>query len=146
MFVKPLEDFTIENAQLAFTDFSDKREFGIILPRETALRMKADGWNVEQTKAFGDDVVWSDFYIRIKIGKSKSNRLPKIELSNSRARSILQNEDELDNLDKIDIDKIDVTVFAYHWEVGESYGTSTYVKSLHITAKEDVSEVSQTVF
>lgn len=137
MHARTFSNVTIENARLTSRNFSGKqgnREFGVILPRETALQMKADGWNVKQFEE-------SDFYILIKIGKSKSNRLPKIELSDSHGRVILQNDDELDNLDKIDIDKIDVTIFPHHWMVGESYGTSAYVKSLHITAKEDVSEV-----
>lgn len=144
MYAGPFENVTIENARLTFRNFSGKRgnrEFGVILPRETALQMKADGWNVKQFEPREGDVEEPDFYILIKIGKSKANRLPKIELSNSRGRVILQNDDELDTLDKIDIDKIDVTIFPYHWTVGESHGTSACVKSLHITTKEDISEV-----
>lgn len=144
MYFGPSENVTIENTRLIFRNFSGKggnREFGVILPRETALQMKVDGWNVEQSKSLGVDAVRSDFYIRIKIGKTKAGRLPKIELSNPSGSVILQNEDELDNLNKIDVDKIDVTIFPFNWVVGERYGTSACVKTLHITTQEDISEI-----
>ena len=70
---------TIEGTRLVFRNFSGekgkfnkdgRREFGAVLPRDLALQMKEDGWNVKQFRAREDDVEEPDFYILVKLGES----------------------------------------------------------------------------
>lgn len=134
---------TIEGTRLVFRNFAGEkgkfnkngqREFGAVLPRELALQMKEDGWNVKQFRAREDDVEEPDFYILIKIGEN--NYPPKLVMINSRGRVDIP-VGEADILDWVTIAKADLIINPYHWERDGDSGISAYLRSLYITVDED---------
>lgn len=134
---------TIEGTRLVFRNFSGEkgkfnkkgeRSFCTVLPRDLALQMKEDGWNVKQFKAREDDVDEPDFYVQVKIGDS--GRPPKMVLINSRGRVDIPVE-EADILDWVAIAKADLIINPFNWERDGNTGISAYLRSLYITADED---------
>lgn len=134
---------TIEGTRLVFRNFSGekgkfnkdgRREFGAVLPRELALQMMDDGWNVKQFKAREDDVEEPDFYILVKIGENGNP--PKLVMINSRGRVDIP-VDDADILDWVTVAKADLIINPYHWNVDGNSGISAYIRSLYITVDED---------
>ena len=134
---------TIEGTRLVFRNFKGEkgkfnkngdRTFCAVLPRELALMMKEDGWNVKQFKPREDDVEEPDHYISIKSGEN--GRPPKMVLINSRGRIDIPVEDA-EMLDWVNIAHADLIINPYHWSVDGSSGISAYLGSLYITVDED---------
>lgn len=134
---------TIEGTRLVFRNFSGekgkfnkdgRREFGAVLPRDLALQMKEDGWNVKQFRAREDDVEEPDFYILIKIGENGNP--PKLVMINSRGRVDIP-VGEADILDWVTVAKADLIINPFHWDVDGNTGISAYLRSLYITVDED---------
>lgn len=134
---------TIEGTRLVFRNFAGEkgkfnkngtREFGAVLPRDVAIQMKADGWNVKQFKPHEDDIEEPDFYILIKIGEN--GRPPKLVLINSRGRVDIPVV-EADILDWVTVAKADLIINPYNWNVDGESGISAYLRSLYITVDED---------
>ena len=133
----------IEGTRLVFRNFSGekgkfnkdgRREFGVVLPRELALQMKDDGWNVKQFRAREDDVEEPEFYILVKIGE-KGNP-PKLVMINSRGRVDIP-VGEADILDWVTVAEADLIINPFHWDVDGNTGISAYLRSLYITVDED---------
>jgi hypothetical protein len=139
----------IEDAQIIFRNFAGKegqynregdRNFGVILPHDTAEQMLADGWNVKYLKPReGDEedtlpTPWLSVTVGFKI------KPPKIVMLTSRARTHLT-EQTLEILDWADIDKADLIVRGSEWSVQGKSGIKGYLQSLFVTIAEDALEI-----
>lgn len=139
----------IEDAQIIFRNFAGKegqynregdRNFGVILPYDTAEQMLADGWNVKYLKPReGDEedappTPWISVTVGYKI------KSPKIVMLTSRARTHLT-EQTLEILDWADIAKADLIIRGSEWAVQGKSGIKGYLQSLFVTIAEDALEV-----
>lgn len=135
-------DITIENAQIAFRNFSGKedrynaagkRNFAIILTPMMADKMLADGWNVKHLKA-RDEGDTPTPYIQVSV--SYENRPPKIVMITKRGKTFLS-QDEIELLDWTDFHTVDVTLNPYDWNVNGNAGVKAYLKSFYVRIVED---------
>lgn len=143
MSTKRISPVTVEGTRLVFRNFAGEkgkfnkngtREFSAVLPKELALQMLEDGWNVKQFKAREDDIEEPEFYVSIKIGEG--GQPPKLVLINSRGRVDIP-VDESDILDWVTIEKADLIINPYNWSVDGNSGIAAYIRSLYITVDED---------
>lgn len=134
---------TIKDAQLLFRNFAGRegmynaegdRNFCVVLPKDLASEMHADGWNIKFLKPQDDDEEYGDPYVQVSV-KFKG-RPPKLTLINSRGRVPIS-EDECEIFDYIDIKTADLIINPYEWAVNGKSGIKAYLKNLFITVDED---------
>lgn len=118
------------------TDFNPaggKRTFNIVLSREIADTLKADGWNVRTIQPKNEDD--EPFYVTevtVKFGQFP----PKVYLVDGVSNRMHPlDEETIGQLDNIDIANVDVMIRPYNHGVSNSRGTTVkgYVKSLYVT-------------
>jgi hypothetical protein len=133
---------TIEDAQIIFRNFEGKegpfnakgqRAFSVVLPPEEAESLAAIGWNVKtrEPREEGDDVLY-----HLPVAVNFSNRPPRVTMITSTARTTLT-EDTVDILDFADIQKVDIVLNPYAWEVNGKSGIKAYLKTMFVTIDED---------
>ena len=137
-----VKTFMVEDARLVFRNFSGKegqynregdRNFSVILDREAADEMLADGWNVKFLASREDGEPDTPY---IQVAVNFSNRPPRVVMITSTARTHL-NEDSVAVLDWADIKVCDLIARAYDWTVNGKSGTKAYLQSMFITIEED---------
>jgi hypothetical protein len=138
----------MEGVRLVFRNFTGKegqynregdRNFGVILPEDTAEAMAADGWNVKWLQPRDDDEGEEQTpWLPVKIGYGRG-RPPKIMLVTERGRTALD-ENTIDTLDWADITNVDLIVRPYNYDVGGRTGIAAYVQSMYVTIEEDALE------
>lgn len=142
-------NLVIENAQLAFKNFSGKgdnfntegnRNFCILLDDDIAkalekdkLNKHGDTWNIKHLKP-RDPEDKEQAYINVKV--KFDNRPPKIVLMSSNGKSIL-NEESVNSLDWAEIDTVDCIITPYAWEMNGRHGITAYLKSMYVKIVED---------
>ena len=136
----------IEDAHIIFKNFTGKegkfnregdRNFTVVLPWNLAEVMLEDGWNVRtlDPREEGDE---PRSVIHVTVGFK--GRPPRIVQITSRGRTDL-GEDECEILDWVDIQKVDLIIRPYTWEVNGKTGVKAYLKSIFVTINEDPLEV-----
>lgn len=113
------------------------RSFAVILPPDVAQQMERDGWNVKQTKPReGDDgeQIGQEYFLKVQV--SYKNKPPRIIMLTSRGRTVIS-EELVEMLDYADIEKADLIVNPYHYDIGGRKGISAYLKSMYLTIEED---------
>lgn len=139
---KPLANLKIENAQLAFRNFSGKagkfnpegrRNFCVLLDEDIAKHLKKDGWNVKylQPREEGDK---EQPYLQVAV--SYDNYPPNIFLVTKRGKNRLDSN-SIDILDWADIVRVDMVINPYVWEFNGKNGIKAYAKTMYITIEED---------
>ncbi len=132
----------IEGARIFYKNFSGKgsqyntegsRNFCLELDNDTAEMLKADGWNVRYSKPKeeGDE---SKPYIQVKVAYGMYP--PKIYMVTSRNKTLLD-EALVGELDRAEIENVDIIVSPYHWAVGGKTGITAYVDVMYVTIHED---------
>ena len=136
----------VEDARIVFRNFAGKegqynregdRNFCLLLDEELARQLEEDGWNIKALRAReeGDP---DQPYLQVSVGFK--GRPPKIVMITSKGRTTLT-EGEVEILDWIDIEKTDLIVRPYNWEVSGKTGIKAYLKSLFVTVAEDALEI-----
>lgn len=132
----------IEDAHIMFRNFSGnqtqfnpagRRNFCVELTPELADDLEADGWNIKrrEPREEGD----SEFcYIQVSV--SFDNIQPNIWLVTSRNKTRL-NSNTVGMLDYADIDRVDLVIRPYNWEVSGRTGVKAYLKNMYVTIVED---------
>jgi hypothetical protein len=138
----------MHDARLIFKNFAGKegqynqagdRNFCILLDDETADAMDADGWNIKELRAREEgDTPQKYLPVSIKYrGRNGADmRKPRLVMITSKGRTDLT-EEECELFDWVDIQKVDLIVRPYHWEVSGNRGTKAYLKSIYVTIEED---------
>lgn len=132
----------IEGARIFWRNFSGKgsqynsegsRNFCMEIDPELAKRLKADGWNVKYSKPNeeGDEPYP---YIQVKIKYDPYP--PKIYKVTSRNKTLLD-EDVIGDLDRDEIENVDIIISPYTWSVGGKSGITAYVDKMYVTIHED---------
>lgn len=136
----------IEDARILFRNFSGEegqynkkgdRNFAVALDENMAKEMEGEGWNVKRLRPREDEEVGTPY---VQVAINYSNRPPSVYLITQkmgREIMVLMPEDQLDAMDWIDIEKADLSLNPYEWEVNGNSGTKAYLKSLYITQRVD---------
>lgn len=134
---------SVENARIIWTNFSGrptkfnaaggKRTFNLVLDRDTADTLAADGWNIREIEPRneGDEPM---YVTEITVGFGQFP--PKVYLIDGYTKRMQPlDEETIAQLDNIDIENVDVMVRPYNHGVANSRGTTVkgYVKSLYVT-------------
>ncbi len=134
----------IEDAEIAFRNFAGReseynrqgdRNFSILLRPEEAEGLEADGWNIKYLKVREEGDLPQP-YLQVSVSYNPKAQPPKIVMITSRNANLLP-EDLIENLDFVDIEKVDVTLNPYNWAVSGKSGIKAYLKTMYITIQED---------
>lgn len=136
--------YDVVSGAIRFRNFAGKegrynkagdRNFCLLLNPEDADEMLKDGWNVRflDPRDEGDEPTP---YIQIKVGFGGKGRPPKIVLVTKRGKTQV-NEDTVNTLDWAEIEKADISINPYHYEVNGKSGVKAYLKTMYVTIAED---------
>lgn len=134
----------LRDVELAFRNFAGNegefnrkgdRNFSILLRPEEAEGLEQDGWNVKFLKVREEGDLPQP-YLQVSVSYNPKAQPPKIVMITSRAANILP-EDLIEGLDYVDIQRVDVTLNPYDWNVSGKAGRKAYLKTMYITILED---------
>lgn len=140
---RPRQTATLDDVRIMFRNFSGRagqynaagdRNFVAFLPPEVAQAMERDGWSIKQLKSRDEDEAPQD-YIKVKVN-FQGPRPPKVYMINSRGRHQLT-EDMVDMLDWVDIEKTDLIISPYDWEINGRQGRTAYLQTIFVFIRED---------
>jgi hypothetical protein len=145
---KKIGNVLIEDARILFRNFAGeegqynaagKRNFNVILPDDVAEQMLADGWNVKylQPREGEEDATPTP---RLEVSVGYKVRPPTIVLLTSKGQTRL-GEADVNILDWADIEKADLIIRPYEWDVNGKTGIKAYVQTLYVTIREDELEL-----
>lgn len=134
--------FKVENAELIYKNFSGKkskynllgeRNFCVVLDKETADQMMADGWHVrmQEPREEGDE---PRPYIQVSV--KYTYKPPRVTLISSTGRTSLD-EDTIEVLDYADMRLVDLIAVASAWDINGKTGIKAYLKTMFVTIDED---------
>lgn len=137
-----VSNITIENATIAFRNFSGKegqfnpkgnRRFCVFLDPPLADVLIKDGWNVKflEPRDQGDP---KQAYL--PVGVNYNHFPPRITLISGNGKTVLD-EDSVNILDWAEIERVDLIIRPYNWEVNKKVGIKAYLKTMYITIAED---------
>ena len=143
------EKITIENARIAFRNFSGKpgkynaegdRNFCVMLEPDIADTLSRDNWNVRWLNPRNPQDE-PQGYIQVKV--NLDNYPPKVVIISSKGKTSLDfvNDPDaykmVDMLDWAEIKNVDLIIRPYNWEVNGKSGVKAYLNSIYITLEED---------
>ena len=138
-----IENLKIENARIIFKNFEGRKDaynkngvktFSVVIEDpETAEALAADGWNVKMRppREEGDPPRY-----HLPVTVSFRNYPPKIVMITNRAKVQLD-ENTIANLDHAEIEKADLIISPYFWDVNGSSGVKAYLKTMYVTIEQD---------
>lgn len=132
----------MEDARIVFRNFAGAegmynregdRNFCVLLEDELAEQMLQDGWNIKRLKPREGEETGTA-YIQVSVGFK--GRPPRMVMITSQGRTDL-GEDECVLLDWADIERADLIIRPYHWNVNGRTGVKAYLKSIFVVIHED---------
>lgn len=136
----------MEDARIVFRNFAGAegmynregdRNFCVLLEDDLAEQMKEDGWNIKRLKPREDNETGTA-YIQVSVGFK--GRPPRMVMITSQGRVELS-EQSVVLLDWADIDKVDLIIRPYNWNVNGRTGVKAYLKSIFVVIHEDYLEL-----
>lgn len=136
----------MEDARIVFRNFAGAegmynregdRNFCVLLEDDLAEQMLEDGWNVKRLKPREGEETGTA-YIQVSVGFK--GRPPRMVMITSQGRTDL-GEDECVLLDWADIERADLIIRPYHWNVNGRTGVKAYLKSIFAVIHEDYLEL-----
>ena len=139
---KRRSNVTIEGARIIFRNFKGEptqynrkgdRNFCVVLDKDTADALVADGWNVKykEPREEGDDPL---IYLKVKVAFGNYPPIIK-QITTSGATKL--DEDTVMVLDTAAIDNVDLIISPYEYEVNGKHGVAAYLKKMYVTIQED---------
>ena len=137
-----LKNFSIEDAEIIFRNFSGRggtynsegsRNFCVVLDPKDAVAMKRDGWAVRYTKPRDEEEEGRPY---IQVSVKYGDYPPKIYMVTSKNQTLLD-EDTVGELDRVEIEKVDLIINPYYWNVNGKSGIKAYCKTMYVTIAED---------
>lgn len=138
-----IEDIELEDAQIkwAFSHFDGREDtfnqsgdhnFTVVLPEETAMKLKSEGWPVRELEGYeeGDP---PEYIMKVKI--SYRFEPPKIYLIKGE-RKLRADERDLADIKRSTCDQINVIITPSRWVHGQNSGISAYAKELYAKVRE----------
>lgn len=137
---KPL---LLTNAEIFYRNFAGlerqynaagERNFCVAIDPVLADKLVAEGWNIKYRKQLEEgDPVRPYVEVKVNFGGLKP---PKCLLISSAGRQEL-NEENIWALDAVELERVDLTINPYHYEVNGKKGVKAYLRSIFVTAFED---------
>lgn len=133
----------MDDVRITFKNFSGKgdkfnregdRNFAIVIDdQECADALIAEGWNVrvKPPREEGDDPF---MYLPVKVKFNDYG--PRVCLITNGRKNMLD-EDTVGELDRIAIEKIDLDIRPYNWEVNGKTGRTAYLETIEVTQRLD---------
>ncbi|MBP5594215.1 MAG: hypothetical protein J6Y02_02445 [Pseudobutyrivibrio sp.] len=138
-----IDNITQEDALIIWKNFSGlpdkfspqggKKTFSLVLSEEDAKKYFDIGWNVKAREPKDGDGE-TLYYLPVKV--SYAVKPPKVVMVTRKNKTDLD-EDTIGLLDSKDIERADVCVTPYEWEVGGKHGITAYLKTLYAVIAED---------
>ena len=140
-----IDNLVVKDARIFFRNFSGrptkfnqsggKRSFCLMLDQELADRLAAEGWNVKILDPRDPEDKPQPF-LRVEV--AYSYRKPHIvTLTSGGKRKTTISEETVDMLDYAEIERIDLSIHPYEWNVNGASGVKAYLKSMYVTLEED---------
>lgn len=139
-----LPPVTIRDAQIRFRNFEGKaqqfnapgdRNFCVFLDDDLAVELGTAGWNIKFMKPREDDPEqYRQPYVQVTV--KYGYKPPRVVTITSRGRTDMD-EATVKMLDFADIEKADLIMVPYPWDINGKQGITAYLKSLFVTLNED---------
>lgn len=135
-------NITFEDATILFRNFAGEeskynskgnRNFCVFVDPEMAPKLMEDGWNIRFLKPRDDDDSPRP-YMQVKV--SFGNIPPQLVLVSDGTKKIL-NEEEIGILDYAELERVDLIVRPYNWEVNGKSGVKAYLKTGYFKIVDD---------
>jgi len=132
----------LEDRTIIFRNFSGKetqfnregdRNFAVLLEEDLAKTLADNGWNVKVLKAREEDDEPQPY---LQVSVSFKGRPPTIKLLTSHGRTDID-EETIQTLDMVDIEKCDMILNPYEWSVNGKSGIKAYLQTLYVFVRED---------
>lgn len=143
IYFAPNGNLQIDDARIMFRNFEGRgdkfnregdRNFSLrIHDSEDADAMIKRGWNVRIKDARDDD---EGPFMRLPVKIKFNNRGPRVYLISGTSRVPL-NENTIGMLDDIDIERVDMDIRPYDWEVNGRTGRTAYLEAMEVTQRID---------
>jgi hypothetical protein len=140
------QNFTIENAEISFRNFSGKagkinpagvRNFLLFLDSDFAKFLEGqDAWNIKwlpPTKEYDEPRAC----LPVEVSFKNPERFPVKIVQITRGGKTRLTEKSIKNLDSAAITNIDLTVKPSYWNLNGKSGIKAYLKDLFVTLAED---------
>lgn len=137
------ESLKIENADIRFRNFEGRpgqfnsagdRNFCVLLDDDIARALEEDGWNIKYLKP-RDEGERPKPYMQVKV-KFDGYKPPNVYLVSSRGKNRLD-ESNVNMLDFADLERVDIIVRPYNWDINGKTGITAYLKTLYAVIEED---------
>lgn len=136
-------NISIENARIMFRNFSGEerqynragdRNFCVMIDDDLAPKLINDGWSVKYLKPREGSDDSPQAYLQVKV--SFGNIPPRIIMVTSHSRKELT-DDNVGMLDWAELERVDLIIRPYNWEVNGRSGVKAYLKSGYFKIVED---------
>lgn len=140
-----MNDLTLRNVRIIFRNFAGaptrfnaaggKRTFSILLNEREAQELRSMGFNVKALKQRDPD---DDPAFHLPVEVSYRVKPPRIVfISNQGRKRTVIDEDTVGLIDYTEIEKIDLTINPYQWEMENARGVKAYLRTMYVTIRED---------
>ena len=140
-----MNDLTLRNVRIIFRNFAGaptrfnaaggKRTFSILLNETEANELRSMGFNVKALKQRDPD---DDLAFHLPVEVSYRVKPPRIVFISNRGRKrTVIDEDTVGLIDYTEIEKIDLTINPYQWEMENARGVKAYLRTMYVTIRED---------
>ena len=140
-----MNDLTLRNVRIIFRNFAGaptrfnaaggKRTFSILLNETEAQELRSMGFNVKALKQRDPD---DDPAFHLPVEVSYRVKPPRIVfISNQGRKRTVIDEDTIGLIDYTEIEKIDLTINPYQWEMENARGVKAYLRTMYVTIRED---------
>lgn len=128
-----IPDVRIENAKVMFRNFAGAsktfnpigdRNFCVFLPDDIAQKMERDGWNIKWLTSKQNEPPQAMIAVKVSFG----NYPPNIVLVSDGMMSKLT-EDNVNLLDFAELQRVDLILRGYRWDVRGQQGIKAYLKT-----------------
>lgn len=126
-------EIRIDNAKIAFRNFAGEerkfnpagnRNFCVFLPEDVAKSMEAEGWNIRWLNSYPDEPAQGIISVKLNFG----NYPPNIVLISDGKMTRLD-EHTVDTLDFAELERVDLILRGYEWNVSGKHGVKAYLKT-----------------
>lgn len=126
-------EFQIENARIGFRNFAGaegkfnaagNRNFSIFLPDEVARQLESAGWSIKWLNSREDEPPQAIINVKVAF-----NNYPPNVLMVSDGKQTRLTESTVSLLDYAELDRVDLIVRGYPWNVSGRQGIKAYLKT-----------------
>ena len=136
------QNLTIEDATILFRNFAGEegkynskgnRNFCVLIDPDMAPKLIDDGWTIRFFKPRDEDEIPQP-YMQVKV--SFGSYPPQIVMISDGEKKLLS-EDDINILDWAELERVDLIIRPYNWEVNGKRGVKAYLKTGYFKIVDD---------